>query len=81
MATRNRRAARIEVDRKGELPFVAVSVPRGISAGELQRVNEVLISDVIADLTGCPCLSGIIDVLYQHEYEKVIDVELPAEVG
>jgi hypothetical protein len=36
----------------------------------------VLIKDVIEDLTGCACLSGTIEVIWEQQFDTVIEVEL-----
>lgn len=75
-ATALRRAPQIRVIAKGENRAVRVSVPGKVSAADIGRINEVLINDVIKGLTGCACLSGVIDVIFERDFDKVIDVQL-----
>ena len=42
----------------------------------MRRIDEVLVNKVIKGLTGCSCLSGVIDVLWERDYEQVLDVQL-----
>jgi hypothetical protein len=70
------RHARLELTNLGAKQVLTVALPRDVNARELASVNTVIVDKVIKDLTGCACLSGIIDVLYQGHFEKVINVDL-----
>ena len=43
---------------------------------DIQAIDAVLIKDVIEDLTGCACLSGTIEVIWEQQFDTVIEVEL-----
>ena len=55
---------------------VRIFHPGKLTPGEIARIDEVLINDVIKGLTGCACLSGTIDVIWERDFERVLDVEL-----
>jgi hypothetical protein len=42
----------------------------------MRRIDDVLVNKVIKGLTGCACLSGVIDVLWERDFENVLDVQL-----
>ena len=73
------RQARIFVGEKGDGRVVRVSHPGKLRPEEIARIDDLLINDVIKDLTGCSCLSGTIDVIWEKDFDRVIEVEL--EVG
>jgi len=70
------RQAQIHIGAKGDGRAVRVSHPGKLTPDEVARVNEVLINKVIKDLTGCACLSGTIDVIWERQFEAVLDVKL-----
>jgi hypothetical protein len=70
------RQAQIFVGEKGQNRTVRVSHPGKLTPAEIGRIDEVLINDVIKGLTGCSCLSGTIDVIWERNFEKVLDVRL-----
>jgi len=74
--TISKRRAQISVGLKGQSQTVRVAYSGQLSGREVARINETLINSVIKDLTGCACLSGIIDVIYEPIFDKVIDVQL-----
>jgi hypothetical protein len=71
-----RRQAQIFIGEKGDNRTVRVSHPGQLTATEIARIDEVLINDVIKNLTGCACLSGTIDVIWERNFDKVLDVRL-----
>lgn len=82
MAAKRTRRARILVGEKGTERAVRVLHPGRLTADDMLRIDEVLVNKVIKDLTGCSCLSGVIDVIWEHEFENVLEVELgPAFKG
>ena len=70
------RQAQIFLGAKGQNRTVRVSHPGKLSPSEIARIDEVLVNDVIKKLTGCACLSGTIDVIWEREFDKVLDVRL-----
>jgi hypothetical protein len=70
------RHARLELSNVGSRQVLTVAVPRDVNVSELGKLNTVIVDRVIKDLTGCACLSGVIDVLYQGHFERVINVDL-----
>ncbi len=81
MATRTataeltRSSAHIFVSGRGENSVVRVLAPGKLSAGQIEKINKVLIEDVIKGITGCACLSGVIDVIFDRGFEKSINVQ------
>lgn len=71
-----KRQAQIFVGEKGQNRTVRVSHPGKLTPDEIARIDRVLVNDVIKGLTGCSCLSGQIDVLWERNFEKVLDVRL-----
>ena len=70
------RMARILVAEKGSNRAVRVFHPGQLTPEDLRRIDDVLVNNVIKDLTGCACLSGVIDVIWEREFEQVLDVQL-----
>ncbi|HEX5380513.1 MAG TPA: hypothetical protein VFW47_18180 [Phenylobacterium sp.] len=70
------RKAQIFIGEKGTNRAVRVSHPGKLTTAEIHRIDEVLINDVIKGLTGCACLSGTIDVIWERDFERVLEVQL-----
>jgi hypothetical protein len=75
-STTRGRSAQISIGAKGDLRAVRVSHPGKLSPDEIARIDKVLINDVIKDLTGCACLSGTIDVIWEKQFDRILDVQL-----
>jgi len=76
MPVKKVRQAQIFVGAKGQNRTVRVSHPGKLTPDEIVRIDKVLVNDVIKRLTGCACLSGTIDVIWERNFEKVLDVQL-----
>ena len=76
MATTKARQAQIFLGAKGQNRTVRVSHPGKLTPDEIARIDRVLINDVIKKLTGCACLSGTIEVIWEQNFDKVLDVQL-----
>ena len=70
------RMARISMGIKGDGRAVRISHPGKLTPAEIGQIDKILINDVIKDLTGCACLSGTIDVIWEKQFERVLDVRL-----
>ena len=70
------RQARILVAEKGSNRAVRVFHPGRLTPDDMRRIDDVLVNKVIKDLTGCACLSGVIDVIWERDFERVLDVRL-----
>lgn len=70
------RQARILVGEKGSTRAVRVLHPGKLTPEDMRKIDEVLVNKVIKDLTGCACLSGVIDVLWERDFDHVLDVQL-----
>lgn len=77
-AAATRRQARILVGEKGSNRAVHVFHPGRLTPDDMKRIDEVLVNKVIKDLTGCACLSGVIDVIWQRDFDRVLEVQLGA---
>jgi hypothetical protein len=61
---------------------VRVLHPGRLTAEDMRSIDDILVNKVIFELTGCSCLSGIIDVIWERDYAQVLDVKLgPAFEG
>lgn len=72
------RTAQILVGEKGTNRAVRVLHPGRLTPDDMSRINKILVEDVIKGLTGCACLSGVIDVIWEKEFDQVLDVKLGA---
>jgi len=77
-ASKAGRQARIMVGEKGGTRAVRVFHPGKLTPEDMRRIDEVLVNKVIKDLTGCACLSGVIDVIWERDFDHVLDVQLGA---
>lgn len=75
-STSKHRLAQISIGAKGDARAVRVSHPGQLTPEEISRIDKVLINDVIKDLTGCACLSGTIDVIWEKQFDRILDVQL-----
>jgi len=75
VASRGRKA-NILVGEKGSNRAVRVFHPGKLTPEDIRRIDDLLINKVIFDLTGCSCLSGTIDVIWELDFERVLEVEL-----
>jgi hypothetical protein len=76
------RMARILVGEKGSNRPVRVLHPGKLTPEDIRNIDEVLVNKVIKGLTGCACLSGVIEVIWERDFEQVLDVQLgPAFPG
>jgi hypothetical protein len=72
------RQAQIHYGLKGDKRAVVVSHPGRLTPKDVASINKQLVDKVIHDLTGCTCMSGTIDVIWQTDFEHVIRVDLEA---
>jgi hypothetical protein len=70
------RSASILFEKKGSERAVRVLHPGKLTPDDMHRIDDVLVNKVIKGLTGCSCLSGVIDVLWERQFENVLDVQL-----
>ncbi len=52
-----------------------VRVPREIDGDDFAKIGESIVG-IIRNHTGCSCLSGVIDVVIQEEFQEALRVEL-----
>ena len=76
VATAKQRMAKIYIGTKADKRAVRVSHPGKLTPGEIAQIDTILVNDVIKGLTGCACLSGTIDVIWERDFDRVLDVQL-----
>jgi len=76
MASSAARQAQIHYGVKGDKRAVQVVHPGKLTPKDVAAINKHLVDKVIFDLTGCSCLSGTIEVIWQNDFENVIRVDL-----
>jgi len=75
-AISSNRKAQILVGEKDSNRAVRVLHPGKLTPDDMRRIDDVLVNKVIKELTGCSCLSGLIDVIWEREFEQVLDIQL-----
>lgn len=70
------RTAHIHLDERGAMRAVRVSHPGKLTPNDVAAINKVLVNDVIKRLTGCACLSGTIDVIWEKNFAETLRVDL-----
>ena len=76
MATSKSRIAQVTVQKGRAGSTVTAYLPPKPGTKELAALNEVLINKVIKGLTGCPCLSGLVDVILHDDLADSINIDL-----
>ena len=56
---------------------IRVSHPGHLTPDDIRLIDEKVVG-VIKDLTGCACLSGTIDIIWERDFDRVLDVKLGA---
>jgi hypothetical protein len=75
-STTKARTAQIQVQTVNKRSVVTVFVPSKPRTGELDNLNKLLVEKVLKDLTGCPCLSGLAEVILKDDLVDSIKVDL-----
>jgi hypothetical protein len=60
---------------KDQSRAIRVQHPGRLTVEDIQSIDKLIIAE-IDRLTGCACLSGTIDVIWERSFEKVLDVDL-----
>jgi hypothetical protein len=68
--------AMMQLDHAKNPSVLRVSVPKGIPADKFLKLNQEIIEKVIKAHTGCSCLSGTINVLFESNWEVPMQVHL-----
>jgi len=68
--------ASYQLDRADKPTQVRVSVPKGIPLEKFLQLNRVIVDKIIKTHTGCSCLSGTINVLFESSWEAPMQVDL-----
>jgi hypothetical protein len=69
------RVAQIFVGEKGDGRAMRVLHPGKLQPSEITKIDDQLIK-IVEGLTGCACLSGTIDVIWEQRFERVLNVQL-----
>ncbi|HEX8178303.1 MAG TPA: hypothetical protein VF525_02050 [Pyrinomonadaceae bacterium] len=69
------RTAALQLEQQVGRQTLRVRVPRDVSDKDFGLIGKSII-DVIRSHTGCNCLSGAIDVVFQDELRDAIRVDL-----
>lgn len=75
-ATATRRIAKMQLEKGAMLSTLKVQVPKDISAKEFGALHSSIVDHVIKGLTGCPCMSGAVQVIFNDEFTPVLNVDL-----
>jgi hypothetical protein len=69
------RVAQIHVGAKGDKRALRVFHPGKLQPAEIGKIDNELIR-IVEGLTGCACLSGTIDVIWEQRFDRVLNVQL-----
>ncbi len=75
-STTRARTAQVQVQTVNKRSVITVFVPPKPRAAELDNLNKFLVDKVIKDLTGCPCMSGLADVILKDDLVDSIKIDL-----
>jgi hypothetical protein len=74
MATRT---ATLRLNSKDNPTLLRVTLPPRITEGELAKLNDHIVKQIVFQHTGCTCLSGTISVVFDNnELQHATTVEL-----
>lgn len=77
MAPEQNRTATLRLNNNEHPTLVRVTLPHKISQAELSTlINEGIVKNIVARHTGCTCLSGVINVLIESEFQDAVRVDL-----
>ena len=70
------RSAQIFIGAKGDTRAAHVSHPGQPTPADIVHIDERLIHDIVKRSTGCACLSGTIDAIWEKNFDQVMHVQL-----
>lgn len=76
MSEKAERRATLRLNNKEKPTVLRVTLPHRITGPELTKLNEHIVAEIIRPHTGCTCLSGTINVLFESQYQEAMQVEL-----
>jgi hypothetical protein len=76
MATNQARKASLHLNDRDNPTLVRVSLPSKITEPELAKLTAHIVQDIVRPHTGCTCLSGKINVLYESVFQEAVQVEV-----
>ena len=79
MPTPDRRIARMYLEKGNSASILSLVVPRDTNADALGTLQAGITETIIEDLTGCPYLSGAVDVIFQGEFADVVRIDLQTD--
>jgi hypothetical protein len=72
-----KRTATLQMNDKAHPTVVRVQLPTKITQAELNHlVNQSIVQEIVFKHTGCTCLSGTINVLFESVYQEAVQVDL-----
>ena len=75
----NHRLARMYLEKGNGASTLSLVVPRDTNADATGILQTGITENIIADLTGCPYLTGTVDVIFRGEFADVIRVDLQTD--
>ena len=76
MATRSDRKATLQLNNNEKPTMLRVSLPTRITEPELAKLTDYIVKSVVRPHTGCTCLSGTINVLFESTFADAVQVEV-----
>jgi hypothetical protein len=76
MAQTTARTATLQLNDTAHPTLVRVSLPTRITQPELTHLTEHIVQTIVRPHTGCACLSGTINVLFESVFQQAIDVNV-----
>ena len=70
------RTATIQLNDSARPTLVRVSLPPRITEQELSHLTDHIVQNVVRPHTGCSCLSGVISVLMESEFQQAVNVNV-----
>jgi hypothetical protein len=74
MARAGERFAELHLEKLVGRQTLTVSVPRDLEVEHFNVLGESIL-EIIKNHTGCACLSGVIDVVLQEQFQEAVRVE------
>jgi len=75
----DRRLAQTYLEKSDGMSTLSFLVPRDTNAVAPGILQAGITETIIADLTGCPYLTGTVDVIFQGEFADVVRVDLQTD--
>jgi hypothetical protein len=70
------RHATLQLNNKEKPTVLRVSLPTKITEPELAHLTKHIVDSIIRPHTGCTCLSGTINVMFESVFQEAVQVEV-----